>query len=184
LLEYDDQKKIYDSIVSFFGNDYYVRKFNERGKRIDPQVVVSFLSNEDIFFQPIGPFTGSDYKYGYFVTTTILIDIYTKDKTDFSGYKEAYTKALQLREHINKNWRTIADSGDLLPPIIIRDLSRILTAEREYRFQLQVNFLTKVEWDESDLHENDVYAERFVGWVEERDLDNKYVFDTKYIENT
>ena len=181
LLTYSDQQKIYEDIKTFFGADYTSRKMTQRGARSDPQVVVNFLNATDLFFKPIGLITGENYKYGYFMICMVTIDIYTQDKLGKSGYKEGYEKAMQFREYISKKWRCLSENTNLRYPIYIRDLSHILTGDREYRFQIEATFLTYLEWDESDLHTSDIYAEYFDGVLQENTTSDEIIFNTKEV---
>lgn len=171
MLTFEDVDAIVDDLRSFFPSEYQEKRFNTKGERDYPYILLNFLEDMQVYFRPLGNIVSFNKDiYGDVRLTVLAIDICTKDLFNTfytsgysSGKSEVRHQTGKLTEHISKEWQDLL-KADLKHPIKAQNLSGILTATNEYRIQIRVNLIHENYYHkESDI----VYAEAFELYLEE-----------------
>jgi hypothetical protein len=136
LLTFKNVENIVNDLREFFPDEYQTKRFNTKGEREYPYVLLTLMEDTELYFVPLGYiFDYNEDTYGCVSVTLLLIDICTKDLLGSDKYSsgrntgdsEVRYQVSKLREHISINWNSLLDRTEIKQPLNIQRLSGILT---------------------------------------------------------
>jgi hypothetical protein len=80
LLTFKNVENIVNDLREFFPDEYQTKRFNTKGEREYPYVLLTLMEDTELYFVPLGYiFDYNEDTYGCVSVTLLLIDICTKD---------------------------------------------------------------------------------------------------------